>query len=340
MNRIKIRLKLLLKCVYINHFAKFSIGKGSGVGAFSKIIFSSDGGNDSDQGITIGNYGGTGRNCELHVWDNNQIQIKDYSTLNDGCKILGDVTIERFCLLSANIFASSGNHYALVKPNWLIKDQDEFVLSTNEGRQQHSEPIHIEEDCWIGVGVFIKRGVYIGRGAIIGANSVVMKDVAPYSIQGGLPCKEIKKRLVFDPPNEISYADDDHLPYFYRGFEIRQKELKTSRSNKVIHALNNSIVVLKRTTEFEGLIIKGTKNRENELDLLITWQNIWQWNLKINEKNFELKLSKDNAKEIKSSTGMHMHKPLAFLMENYNVICVLVQNNNSYGIERVKQLKS
>lgn len=340
MNRIKIRLKLLLKCVYINHFRKFSIGKGSGIGAFSKIIFSSDGGSDSDQSISIGNYGGTGRNCELHVWDNNQIQIKDYSTLNDGCKILGDVTIERFCLLSANIFASSGNHYALVKPNWLIKDQDEFVLSTEEGRRAHSEPIHIEEDCWIGVGVFIKRGVYIGRGAIIGANSVVMINVPPYSIQGGLPSKEIKKRLVFDPPDEISYAHEDHLPYFYRGFEIRQKELKISRSKKLINALNSTIVVLKRTIEFEGLILKGRKTADHELDLLITWQDKLQWNIKVSENDFELILKKENAIEIDTSLVHKIHKPLAFLRENYNVICMVVQNANSYGIEYIKQVKS
>lgn len=35
----------------------------------------------------------------------------------------------------------------------------------------------------------------IGDGAIIGARAVVTKDVEPYSIVGGIPAKEIRKRF-------------------------------------------------------------------------------------------------------------------------------------------------
>lgn len=38
-------------------------------------------------------------------------------------------------------------------------------------------------------------GVTIGEGAIIAAGSVVSKDVPPYTIVGGTPAKEIKKRF-------------------------------------------------------------------------------------------------------------------------------------------------
>ena len=38
-------------------------------------------------------------------------------------------------------------------------------------------------------------GVKIAHGAIIGANSVVTKDVEPYSIVGGVPAKLIRKRF-------------------------------------------------------------------------------------------------------------------------------------------------
>lgn len=38
-------------------------------------------------------------------------------------------------------------------------------------------------------------GVQIGDGAIIATNSTVVKDVAPYSVVGGNPAKEIKKRF-------------------------------------------------------------------------------------------------------------------------------------------------
>ena len=37
--------------------------------------------------------------------------------------------------------------------------------------------------------------IHIGDGAIIGANSVVAKDIEPYSIAVGNPCQAVKKRF-------------------------------------------------------------------------------------------------------------------------------------------------
>lgn len=55
--------------------------------------------------------------------------------------------------------------------------------------------VKIGNDVWIGIGVTILSGVTIGDGAIIAANSHVIKDVPPYSISGGNPCKHIKYRF-------------------------------------------------------------------------------------------------------------------------------------------------
>lgn len=48
---------------------------------------------------------------------------------------------------------------------------------------------------WIGQHVTVLPGVHIGDGAINGANSVVTKDVPPYTIAGGNPCRVIRKRF-------------------------------------------------------------------------------------------------------------------------------------------------
>lgn len=55
--------------------------------------------------------------------------------------------------------------------------------------------IVIGNDVWIGVNAIIMSGVNIGDGAIIGSNSVVTKDVEPYSIVAGNPAKHIKYRI-------------------------------------------------------------------------------------------------------------------------------------------------
>lgn len=58
--------------------------------------------------------------------------------------------------------------------------------------------IVIGNDVWIGYDAVIMAGVTIGDGAIIGTRAVVTKDVEPYSIVGGVPAKEIRKRFAPD----------------------------------------------------------------------------------------------------------------------------------------------
>jgi acetyltransferase-like isoleucine patch superfamily enzyme len=54
--------------------------------------------------------------------------------------------------------------------------------------------VTIGKDAWIGANCVILPGATIGEGAIVGAGSVVSKDVAPYSIVGGVPAKLIRMR--------------------------------------------------------------------------------------------------------------------------------------------------
>ncbi|CAK1730712.1 CatB-related O-acetyltransferase [Vibrio crassostreae] len=54
---------------------------------------------------------------------------------------------------------------------------------------------HIEDGVWLGMRAMVMPGVTIGEGAVVAANSVVTKDVAPYSIVGGSPAKVVKYRF-------------------------------------------------------------------------------------------------------------------------------------------------
>lgn len=50
-------------------------------------------------------------------------------------------------------------------------------------------PVVIEDDVWLGTRAVVLPNVRIGRGAIVAANSLVTKDVKPYSIVCGVPAR-------------------------------------------------------------------------------------------------------------------------------------------------------
>jgi carbonic anhydrase/acetyltransferase-like protein (isoleucine patch superfamily) len=54
-------------------------------------------------------------------------------------------------------------------------------------------PAIIEDDCWLGFGCHILSGVTVGKHCVIGANSVVTKNIEPFSVAVGSPAEIIKK---------------------------------------------------------------------------------------------------------------------------------------------------
>lgn len=206
---IKLRM---IKKVQLRNRKNISIGAHSGIFKYSIL-------NATDGEITLGNHVRIGNSSELTTSLNSKITVKDHSSMYSNCKLLGQITIERYALLATNIYMSSGNHYAFDQPELPIKIQDQIVLKDPVKRQHHHNPIHIHEDVWIGNGVFISPGVTIGRGAIIGTGAIVTKNVAPYSVMVGAPAKKIKVRLSFQPPSSISCSSLSDFPYFYCGFD-------------------------------------------------------------------------------------------------------------------------
>ncbi len=58
--------------------------------------------------------------------------------------------------------------------------------------------VEIGHDVWIGEDALIKGGISIGHGAVVAAGAVVTRDVAPYSVVGGVPAKRIRWRFEGD----------------------------------------------------------------------------------------------------------------------------------------------
>lgn len=56
-------------------------------------------------------------------------------------------------------------------------------------------PIVVKDDVWIGLGAKILSGVTLGQGAVVAAGAVVVRDVPPYAVVGGVPAKIIRWRF-------------------------------------------------------------------------------------------------------------------------------------------------
>jgi serine O-acetyltransferase len=62
------------------------------------------------------------------------------------------------------------------------------------GRSEIYEVPVIEDDVQLGVGAKILGPVRVGRGAIVGANAVVLNDVPPGAVMGGIPARVLRMR--------------------------------------------------------------------------------------------------------------------------------------------------
>ncbi|HBF38116.1 MAG TPA: acetyltransferase [Firmicutes bacterium] len=108
--------------------------------------------------------------------------------------------IGKFCSIAcgAKFIFTSANHslhslssypFPLFFEEWGLDGKDITQAWDNKG------DIVIGNDVWIGYEAVILSGVHIGDGAIIGTRAVVTRDVPPYTIVGGVPAREIRKRF-------------------------------------------------------------------------------------------------------------------------------------------------
>ncbi len=121
------------------------------------------------------------------VYGKGKIKIGKKTYLGRNCFVCADpseanIDIGKYCAISHNV------HIRTRKRKKIYHFKDELTSSP------YGKDIIIEDYVWIGANVFISGGVTIGENSIIGANSVVVKDIPPNTVYGGVPAKYLYEK--------------------------------------------------------------------------------------------------------------------------------------------------
>ncbi len=124
-----------------------------------------------------------------------------YSYIQSG-SVVSNAEIGPFCSIASQVNIGLANHpMHMVSSSPVFYDNSQPLPKFLIDKRVYTETLPrttIGADVWIGQGALVKAGVNVGVGAVIGAGSVVTKDVAPYTIAAGNPCKPIRLRFTED----------------------------------------------------------------------------------------------------------------------------------------------
>lgn len=143
---------------------------------------------------TLGRYTEVSERCRLE-----EVVLGDYSyIMQDGA--VWCATIGKFANIAAAVRINATNHptWRATLHHFTYRAADYFDGAENDHdffEWRRDNRVTIGHDVWIGHGATVLPGVNVGNGAVIGAGAVVSKDVAPYTIVGGVPARLIRERF-------------------------------------------------------------------------------------------------------------------------------------------------
>ena len=113
-----------------------------------------------------------------------------------------------YCDYGFNIEVGKIGDNCMLTPNVAIYTAGHPVHpDTRRSLYEYGKPVTIGDNVWIGGNAVVLPGVTIGSNSVIGAGSVVTRDVPPWSIAAGNPCKVI--RTITETDRKKLFKDEE-----------------------------------------------------------------------------------------------------------------------------------
>lgn len=137
-----------------------------------------------------------------HISVGNHTRIDDFSLLSGNifigehvhiaayCGLFGGssgIVIEDFCGISSRsaVYADTDDYSGEAMTNPTIPDEYRHILGGCVTFKKHS---------LIGTGCTVLSNLTVGEGASVGAMSLIQKDIEPWTVNAGIPCRKLKER--------------------------------------------------------------------------------------------------------------------------------------------------
>lgn len=124
-----------------------------------------------------------GHGCRIapsvRIWAPWRLHLGDYVAIGDDvdCYCVDNITLGSKVTVSQRSFLCTASH---------------DVASLR--RPLTTAPIVVADHVWIAANVIVLPGNSIGEGAVVGAGAVVARDLAPWAVYVGNPCRRLRSR--------------------------------------------------------------------------------------------------------------------------------------------------
>ncbi len=161
---------------------------------------------------TLGRYTEIGERSRVQ-----ETRLGDYSYIVQDCGVWC-ADIGKFSNIAAAVRINATNHptWRATLHHFTYRASDYWDDAEHEDAffcWRRENAVHIGHDTWLGHGSTILPGVTVGDGAVVGAGAVVSRDVAPYTIVGGVPARPIRERFTrstVERLRALAWWDWDH----------------------------------------------------------------------------------------------------------------------------------